>query len=155
LIEQIHERPMLLLGSDGSQGRPGGTIRDMFKEPFPILHVDDVERSVRFYRDLFGFQEEYRWPEEGEAGYVYLRMGETGLGIATRSEPPLPDWPEGRATGQFQLCISSDDTDAAVERLTAGGARAVTEPHEMPWGEKIAFLEDPDGNLIHVNSTLG
>jgi hypothetical protein len=24
----------------------------------------------------------------------------------------------------------------------------------MPWGEKLAFFEDPDGNLIHVTAVL-
>ena len=24
----------------------------------------------------------------------------------------------------------------------------------MPWGEKLAFFEDPDGNLVHVTSVL-
>ena len=126
----------------------------MFREPFPILHVADVERSVRFYTEAFGFELGFRWPDEGALEFAFLRLGEAGLGIGTAAPPPVPDWPAGRATGSFQLCIYADDVDAASERLDALGAGRLTTPREMPWGEKLAFYEDPDGNLLHVTAVL-
>jgi lactoylglutathione lyase len=126
----------------------------VFREPFPILHVADVERSVRFYVDCFGFEVGFRWPEEGALEFAFLRLGETGIGIGTRAAPDLPDWPSGRETGAFQLCIYTDDTDAAAERLVSRGATRVTAPRAQPWGEKLAFFEDPDGNLIHVTAVV-
>jgi lactoylglutathione lyase len=127
-------------------------IDGMFKEPFPILHVQDPERSARFYLDNFGFEQTFRWPEEGALEFAFLRLGETGIGIASTAAPDLPDWPHDRPTGSFQLCIYTDDTDAAAGRLVAQGVRQVTAPREMEWGEKLAFFEDPDGNLIHVTA---
>jgi catechol 2,3-dioxygenase-like lactoylglutathione lyase family enzyme len=124
----------------------------MFREPFPILHVRDAERSARFYCDNFGFEQTFRWPEEGPLEFAFLQLGETGIGVASRAVPSLPDWPEDRETGSFQLCIYTDDTDAAAERLAARGVKQVTAPRAMEWGEKLAFFEDPDGNLIHVTA---
>jgi lactoylglutathione lyase len=126
----------------------------MFREPFPILHVSDVERSVALYTEAFGFEMGFRWPEDGTIEFAFLKLGETGIGIGGREPPPLPDWPQGRDVGAFQLCIYTDDTDAAADRLQAVGLAQVTEPREMPWGEKLAFFEDPDGNLIHVTAVL-
>ena len=48
----------------------------------------------------------------------------------------------------------ADDTDAAAARLRALGVTQLTAPRAMPWGEKLAFFEDPDGNLIHVTAVL-
>lgn len=127
----------------------------MFREPFPILHVKDVERSVRFYCEGFGFEQSYRWPQDGPLEFAFLKLGETGIGIATTARPPLPDWPSRRATGSFQLCIYADDTEVASDRLVSQGATRLTAPREMPWGEKLAYFEDPDGNLIHVTAVVG
>ena len=126
----------------------------MFREPFPILHVSDVERSVGVYAEAFGFEVAFRWPDAGPLEFAFLKLGGTGIGIGRAEPPPLPDWPTGRDLGSFQLCIYADDTDAAAERLRSLGLRQVTEPRAMPWGEKLAFFEDPDGNLIHVTAVL-
>jgi lactoylglutathione lyase len=126
----------------------------MFREPFPILHVEQPERSVRFYRECFGFEEQMRWPEDGPLEFAFLRMGETGIGIASTAAPELPDWPSERHLGSFQLCIYTDDTDAAAGRLVAQGVTQLTAPYEAPWGETLAFFEDPDGNLIHVTAVI-
>jgi catechol 2,3-dioxygenase-like lactoylglutathione lyase family enzyme len=126
----------------------------MFREPFPILHVSDVERSVALYIEAFGFEVGFRFPDEGPIEFAYLKLGDTGIGIGRAVAPPLPDWPAERDLGAFQLCIYADDTDAAAARLRSLGLRQVTEPREMPWGEKLAFFEDPDGNLIHVTAVL-
>jgi lactoylglutathione lyase len=126
----------------------------MFREPFPILHVSDVERSVGLYAEAFGFEVAFRWPEAGPLEFAFLKLGDTGIGIGRAEPPPLPDWPAGRDLGSFQLCIYADDADAAAERLRSRGLRQLTEPRAMPWGEKLAFFEDPDGNLIHVTAVL-
>jgi lactoylglutathione lyase len=126
----------------------------MFREPFPILHVSDVERSVELYTEAFGFELGFRWPEEGTLEFAFLKLGETGIGIGRAVPPPLPDWPAGRDLGKSQLCIYADDTSVAAERLRSLGMTQVTAPREMPWGEKLAFFEDPDGHLLHVTSVL-
>jgi lactoylglutathione lyase len=126
----------------------------MFREPFPILHVSDVDRSVALYTEAFGFELGFRFPDDGAIEFAYLELGETGIGIGRAVPPPVPDWPPERELGQFQLCIYADDTSVAAGRLHSLGLTQITEPREMPWGEKLAFFEDPDGNLIHVTSVL-
>lgn len=41
-----------------------------------------------------------------------------------------------------------DDVDAEYRRLAAAGVELVTEPAVMPWGNRVFFLRDPDGNLV-------
>jgi catechol 2,3-dioxygenase-like lactoylglutathione lyase family enzyme len=65
----------------------------MFREPFPILHVSDVEPSVALYTEAFGFELDFRWPDEGALEFAFLKPGETGIGIGRAEPPPLPDCP--------------------------------------------------------------
>jgi lactoylglutathione lyase len=111
---------------------------------FAILSVRDVERSARFYEQGFGFQRTYRWPPEGdELDYVYLRRQDSGLGL-TRSED--------ERRGGFELCLYVDDADTAAAQLLELGARQISAPADQPWGERVAYYEDPDGHRLHVTA---
>ena len=112
-----------------------------FREGFAILHVANAERARAFYCDELGFEETYRWPAEGEPGYVAVRLDDFKLGL-TRSE-------EGRGAALWLYC---DDVDAEVERLRAQGVRVLAEPESMPWGERMATVADPDGTQIHLGA---
>jgi lactoylglutathione lyase len=126
-----------------------------FGDAFPIVYVKDVERSVAFYSAAFGFAPHFRWPDEGVATFVTLSLGEQALGLAAGSEEPLHGLPIA-ATGpaRFELCVYADDTDTAAERLRALGAPELRAPEDMPWGERLCYFADPDGNPLHVTSRL-
>lgn len=80
----------------------------MFTEAFPILSTRDLSRLLRFYRELLGFTETYRFPAEGEPQYVGLQLGASHqLGIGVDTDTPAS--PEQR----FDLCVYADDCDAA------------------------------------------
>jgi catechol 2,3-dioxygenase-like lactoylglutathione lyase family enzyme len=128
-----------------------------FREPFPIVYAADVERSVRFYVDGFGFEQTFRWPPSGgPLEYAFLRLGEHGIGIGRGSAvgPDAGRAPERGSPARFELCIYADDVDRAAERLRALGARELAAPEDMPWNERIAYFEDPDGNPIHVAARI-
>ena len=119
-----------------------------FREAFPILYVDDVERSAAFYTSTFGFEVRYRWPAEGALEFAFLRLEPLGIGIASR---------HGAAHNRgrdFELCIYTDDADDAAERLRAAGAEEVTAPADQPWGERLTYFRDADGHLLHVTARL-
>jgi lactoylglutathione lyase len=124
-----------------------------FRTPFPILYSADVERAAHFYGEGFGFVQTFRWPAEGRPQYVYLRLGDGGLGIGGRAT--LHGLPV--ATGdqtRFELCIYTDDTDRAMERLRRLGAKELVPPTDKPWGERLAYVADPDGNPIQITAKL-
>lgn len=112
---------------------------------FPILSVEDVDRSCRFYERAFGFVRAYRWPPEGDdLEYVYLTREDSGLGVARSGDS---------RRGGFELCLYVDDVDAAAARLRELGAREVSAPADQPWGERLAYFEDPDGHRLHVTAS--
>ena len=117
-----------------------------FREPFPILYVDDVARSIRFYTESLGFEVSYRWPSEGETAFAFLELDPLGIAVSRRR----PEH-EGR---HFELCLYTDDADRAAAQLREAGADEVQPPRDEPWGERRTYFRDPDGNLVHIAQSL-
>jgi lactoylglutathione lyase len=110
---------------------------------FPMLSAEDFAESVSFYTALGGI-EAYRFPEDDPV-FVTLRFGDSELGIGAPRIAPIHGRRQRPATGhRIELCLYVDDVDATAART----ATVVTPPQDMPWGERIAYVEDPDGNLV-------
>jgi lactoylglutathione lyase len=117
----------------------------VFSDAFPIISTPDLQRALGFYRDLLEGEIDYRFPSDGEPGYVSLRIGGAHLGIAH-----VPDAATGAGGQRLALWVYADSCDEAVERLRAGGATVTEEPADQPWGERVARVLDPDGNEVIV-----
>lgn len=115
----------------------------MDRRAFPVLYVADLQRSVEFYAHL-GYESVYQFPLEGDPHYVGLERGDSSLGISHAS------WPEAQlgitvgTAPRFELFVYVDDVDAQVETFRATGYRVLQEPANMPWGERQAYVLDPD-----------
>jgi lactoylglutathione lyase len=75
-------------------------------------------------------------------------LGEAQLGLVDRA------WPEqelGITVGSSprgELWVYVEDVDGVAEELRARGIPVLREPGDMPWGERIAYVADPDGNPV-------
>ena len=112
-----------------------------FREAFPILQTADLSPAVAFYRDFFGFEEGYRFPEETPE-FVVVVLGPFSLGLYAVDEIA----PAGRVA----LWLYCDDVDAEIARLREAGVKVVKEPEDQESGERLATVVDPDGNEIHL-----
>lgn len=116
---------------------------------FPMLSVVDLERSVAFYGDLLGGEETYRFPASGAPVFVVLKLGDSQIGLGLISEPALHGQPLRPASGhRIELCVYVESVEHAVEALRTAGASVILEPVDQPWGERVAYVADPDGNLV-------
>lgn len=123
---------------------------------FPIVYVDDVPASVHFYRDLLGFQETYRFPDSDEPGYVALELEDGKLGLSSAEFPGIHGKPQRPVSGSpFELCVRVPDVDGFIDELRGAGVVVLAEPADQPWGERVAYVEDPDGNPVHVRGPAG
>ncbi len=114
-----------------------------------VLVVQDLDRSVDFWRDVIGAEHQHT---SGE--YAQFRLGEVRLGLfgaaamaATLGREVAVPGP-GRAG--FEVGFLVDDVDAAFRDLVDAGAAPVTEPGDRPWGQRTAYVADPDGYLIEL-----
>jgi catechol-2,3-dioxygenase len=114
-----------------------------------VLYVRDLDRSVAFYREAFGFEEIAR---EGGGRMAFLRAaGSTNhhdLGLlAVGAQAPSP--PRG-ATGLYHLAWevpAISDLAAARETLARLGALTGQSDHGAT---KSLYGVDPDGNEFEV-----
>jgi len=117
---------------------------------FPMVSCADLERSLAFYGGLLGGVESYRFPEDGQPDFVALTLGEQSeIGLGALGTDPAHGRPQRPATGhRIELCVYVDDVDDMFARAREAGFETVVSPADMPWGERTAWVADPDGNLV-------
>ncbi len=114
-----------------------------------VLVVDDIDVSTRFWRDVVGAEFQHQ-----SGDYSQFRIGEVRLGLFQADAMAATlgreiSRPAPGAAG-FELGFRVDDVDAVYDRLVAAGAGAVTPPADRPWGQRTAYVSDPDGYLIEL-----
>lgn len=116
---------------------------------YMVLVVDDLDRSLAFYVGLLGLPLGHR-----VGPYAQLATGRTRLALYERHamaetlKAPLRA-PDLEAPG-FEVGFKVEDVDAAYEELLEAGVRGVVEPTTRPWGQRTAYLRDPDGHLVEL-----
>lgn len=116
----------------------------------PGFTVNDVEKSLVFYRDVLGFTPGQRWEQEGKLAGIELMAGRVLFMIGQ------DDWKKGhdRAKGEgFRIyCTTVQDVDALAKGIAARGGRLLQEPQDQPWGTRDFAVADPDGFKITISS---
>jgi lactoylglutathione lyase len=117
---------------------------------FPVLYANDVERVAGFYRAL-GFDEHVRMPgPDGRAGFIGLRRDGAELAVTTEDSPRILAGVEPGPGPRHELFVYVDDVDAAVAGAPGAGGRVLKEAADMPWGERVGFVADPEGNVVSL-----
>jgi len=116
-----------------------------------LLQVYDMPASVRFYRDVLGFEVVSTSQVLGEDRFHWamLRLGGAELMLNTAYEfdherPAEPDRIRTAVHGDTGLYFACPDVDGAYETLRAKGVN-VKEPMVTGYGMKQMYLHDPDG----------
>jgi catechol 2,3-dioxygenase-like lactoylglutathione lyase family enzyme len=111
------------------------------------LVVRELERSLRFYKSVFGMQERFR---DGPK-LVFLNTPGS-VDLVTLNEDPaearLAGVNAGVAHFGFRL-TNTADLDAAIAEVEAAGGRLIRRGEHSP-GVPFAYVEDPDGYLIEL-----
>ena len=116
---------------------------------FPVVYATDVEASAQFYERL-GFERVFQMPPEGDAGYVTMRRGDSDLGVVDVAWPSDQFGIEMGTGPRFELFVYVDDVDATI----AGFEDVLREAQDMPWGERVGYVRDPDGNPVALAAAV-
>ena len=115
----------------------------------PVLHVNDVETSLRFYVNRLGFTSSWRYEEDGRAHVAQVeRQGCT---------PILADtWPEKIGKGLMFISVNVEQETrevaiAALDTLRAELEGKGVSVKEGSWGYRLLVVDDPDGNQLFFN----
>jgi catechol 2,3-dioxygenase-like lactoylglutathione lyase family enzyme len=121
------------------------------------LGVDDLDRSLAFYRDGLGLPTDGIVGREFEHGAVAFFDLESGIKLAIwpradiahdssvhRSPPSATEFTIGHNVA------SREEVDAVADQARRAGAVITKEPAETFWGGYSAYFQDPDGHLWEI-----
>ncbi len=121
------------------------------------LGVEDLERSLRFYREGLGFKTEGIIGQEYEYGAVVFIQLASGLKLAL--------WPRKSISHDTGLALtpasataftlghnvaSAQEVDHVMVQALTAGARVIKPAHETFWGGYAGYFQDPDGHVWEV-----
>lgn len=122
---------------------------------YTILYVEDPRRSLAFYQAAFGFDIQFVH-ESGDFGQ--LDTGATALAFSSRKLMTAlgknPQAPEATSPC-FEIAFTTDDVPAALERAVQAGAKLIQGAEDMPWGQTVGYVADPDGFLVEICTPMG
>ncbi|HCT78552.1 MAG TPA: extradiol dioxygenase [Micromonosporaceae bacterium] len=113
----------------------------------PMISTTDLDRLLGFYQEVLGATEFQRVPEEGPVFFVGLKVGDSELGLVVND----------RATpGEQRILLSVEvpDVDGLLAKVEAAGGKVLGSPNDMPWGQRVAHVTDPDGNTVNLTKWI-
>ncbi|MFL6714084.1 MAG: VOC family protein [Sulfurifustis sp.] len=121
------------------------------------LGVEDLERSLKFYRDGLGFKTEGIVGKEFEYGAVAFFDLQAGLRLAIWPRRSLAHdsglKPGAPSATEFSLghnVASAEEVDAVMEQARKAGATIVKPAQRTFWGGYAGYFQDPDQHLWEV-----
>ena len=121
------------------------------------LGVDDLERSLHFYRDGLGLKTEGIVGTEFEYGAVAFFDLQSGLKLAlwprtslARDAGLVPGGPRATEFAIGHNVSSRTAVDEVMQQAARAGAVIVKPAHDTFWGGYAGYFQDPDGHLWEV-----
>jgi catechol 2,3-dioxygenase-like lactoylglutathione lyase family enzyme len=116
--------------------------------------VSDLSSSLDLYRDGIGI------PLDRNADYPATddldgvrHFGLWTLSGAAQACFGRSDWPAEHAVPQASIEFEVGDVDEAAAELVGAGHTLLVEPHDEPWGQRVARLLSADGLLVGLSYT--
>lgn len=119
------------------------------------LFVNNMEKMIRFYRDVLGFEIK----EDENTSNVYLIKDGTLFLLYGRKdfeEMTNRNYEYSKnVNGHFEIALYVDtfeEVDIEYAKAIAKGAAPILKPTTEPWGQRTCYIADPEGNLIEIGS---
>ena len=120
------------------------------------LFVQNMEKTLTFYTFLgFTFSE-----EDYAKNYVKIDNGSVSLcfyNLEIVEEYFSHDLIKSNSNHQFELSFrvnDPDEVDAIYDELINHGYDSFKKPENSNWHQRVAFILDPDNNLIEISAFL-
>ncbi len=123
----------------------------MLKYVGPLLVVEDITVSRRFYEDCLGQKVEYDFGENvsfvgnfsihRKAHYQSLMGDQANFTITPKSN-------------DAELYFETDEIEDLQQRLRQAGIEFIHEIREQPWSQRVMRVYDPDGHILEIGESM-
>jgi len=115
----------------------------------PVLHVADVEASLRFYMDRLGFTSPWHYNEDGRVRVAQVDRQGCALILSDQ-------WPQKVGKGLMFISLNVEPPTRQAATAALDELRAELEGRGAPvqdgsWGYRLLVVDDPDGNQLFFN----
>lgn len=120
----------------------------MFNKLFAVcLLVDDFDKSFSFYKDTLGLE-----VSSTEGKFANFKLEGTELAIFEK-EAAIAMFPAKymKPSGGFLIGFQVNDLAEECTKLEKKGVQMFEGPKETAWGQKVAYFNDPDGNIWEIS----
>ena len=108
----------------------------------PTIPVTDIERALRFYRDVLGFV--VAFTNADPVSFAVINQGDAQLHLGVQ-----PD-----KAGSIHAHLMVDDLDGIHDALRQAGIAIRQTPTVQSWGLRDLIVADPDGNSFEIAERL-
>ena len=122
------------------------------------IPVKDLEKCVSFYRDKLGLKLKTK---EDDFAYLVFERQPDGPGLALISMESAAKLisekqvrPKEESIHRTYFAVFLDDVDKEYKELSGKSVHFIKPPTTYPWGQRIAYFEDPEGNLWEISHFL-
>ena len=115
----------------------------------PVVHVADVEASLRFYVNHLGFTSPWRYEEDGRARVAQVERQGCALILADTGPEKI-----GKGLMFISVNVEPETREASIAALDALRAELEAKSvavKEGSWGYRLLVVDDPDGNQLFFN----
>ena len=121
------------------------------------LGVDDLNKSLAFYRDGLGLETKGIFGQEFEDGAVVFFDMNEGLKLALfpraslAKDARIPVTARSSSDGSISHNVASKpEVDAIMQKAARAGAKITDPAHDRFWGGYSGYFQDPDGHLWEI-----
>jgi catechol 2,3-dioxygenase-like lactoylglutathione lyase family enzyme len=112
----------------------------------PVLHVTDVESSLRFYVGQLGFTSPWSYKESGRVRVAEAERHGCALILSDQ-------WPAKVGKGLMFVSLNGEPETRDAEIAALDALRVELEGKGVPvkegwWGYRLLVVDDPDGNQL-------
>jgi uncharacterized glyoxalase superfamily protein PhnB len=118
------------------------------------ITCQNLEASIRFWRDAVGFVVAHTYENEGKLAGAVVAAGDCRI-VLNQDDGQL-GWDRIKGQGFYlQINVASvADVDATAARIKAAGGTLLNEPADRPWAVRMFQFKDLDGFKLGVSTPL-
>ena len=121
---------------------------------YVIVYVDNAVQATEFYQRAFDLKTKFIHESQM---YAEMESGETTLSFANHEMLQIHLGVESQKGMKncFELAFTTADVQKAFKKAVACGAKELTKPEVKPWGQTLAYVQDPYGTIVEICTPMG
>jgi PhnB protein len=119
----------------------------------PYLIIRGAAQAIEFYKQAFGAEEVFRMPvPDGRIGHAEMRIGNSMFMLADEMPEEGFSSPQRLNGTAVSFMVYVEDVDAAFQRATDAGAKALRPVKDQFYGDRTGTLADPFGHVWSIGT---